>query len=1086
DGDLDIEVLDVSGNVIGTSISTDDNERVRIAAVQGQIYFLKVFGATGVEINTYEMSVINTPAPVPYDIELGDAQTTPPSLTNGDTGRSQFDNVTADSTPTIFLRLSDAVLLNDLPGNATPGSPPDHFISIPFNSATLPVSSNSGFRVAIFDENNQHTPVASGFAQPVGGQPGVYSFTFSSALANGSHFLTARVQMIDPATPAQSGFGAFSQALEIVVDTFAPPTVQTAVNHLNLELDATSDSGVTGFPATFTDHVTNDTTPTFSGYVEANSIVRLFATNSSNVLVQIGQTVASPADGTNQFGLSPNIGHWSITSNVDLNSAAAGFSKDGLRGISATFEDLAGNVSVPVTLNTFIDTQGPQVTAVQITSALAYDLFDPKPSAGPTPRTDSLTISFQDLANRNTASFPSYAALLTALGAGAAEPGHYVLKGDANGIIPIATVTINIGANVNGAPATATAVLTFSSPLPDDRFTLTIDDTLFDPAGNKLDGESNAREPQETQNFPSGDVVPGGSFVARFTIDSRSEIGSVGQGGITIDINGNMHFDPANVDSVNRDLAFEFGLNTDRYFAGKLNPFNAVTQDGFDRIGGYGLLNRQYRWLLDFTNDGRPDYSVVSGLQINATPISGNFNPAHVGDEIGLFDGKKWYFDTNSSNVSNNNIDAGDRSFVGNMRGVPITGDFDGDGLVDLAVHNAQLDTFYFDLAAAADSTPGVLDGNSDYTISFNNPNVPMSQTLLFPGVLERPFAGDFNLDGITDIGLMVPNRDGASPGNSTAEYFIFQSIAADAVVGTATALNHQFAPKPLGVDLYAQFGSNVSVPLVGNFDPPVSGSMGSSSPAAVTGGTPTVSIAAVDDLASETASGQPANTGTFRIMRTGDTTEPLTVNIARTGTATINRDYTLSVDEVTFNSRKVVIPAGQSFVDVVVNPKDDAAAESNETISLALGAAKKYLLDPIPANCSATINLADDEPIVSITAIDGSAIEPITGVDADTATFRISRTGSLEDSLTINFRRSGTASLNSNYQLLVGGARMTGSSITIQAGQSFVDIVVMPLNDQKISAAKSVALTLSSRRIYNLDADPAARVATAFIADNS
>ena len=123
-GNLDIQVLDNNGNIIGTSTSSDNNERVRIAAVQGQTYYLKVFGATGVEINKYEMSVINSPAPVPFNIELDDAQTTPPSTTNSDTGRSQFDNVTKDDTPTIFLRLSDAGLLNDLPGNATPGSPP--------------------------------------------------------------------------------------------------------------------------------------------------------------------------------------------------------------------------------------------------------------------------------------------------------------------------------------------------------------------------------------------------------------------------------------------------------------------------------------------------------------------------------------------------------------------------------------------------------------------------------------------------------------------------------------------------------------------------------------------------------------------------------------------------------------------------------------------------------------------------------------------------------------------------------------------------------------------------------------------------
>ncbi len=1083
-GNLDIQVIDNAGNVIGSSTSSDNNERVRIPAVQGQTYFLKVFGATANAINTYEMSVVNLPAPVPSGIELDDTQTTPPSVVNSDTGRSQFDNVTKDNTPTILLRLADAGLLNDLPGNATSGSPFDHVTTIPFNSATTAASTIAGFRVAIFDENNQHTPVASGFAQPVGGQPGVYSFTFGTALTDGSHFLTARVQMIDPATPAQSGFGAFSQPLEIVVDTAAPPTVQTAVIHTNLDLDAASDSGVVGFPATSTDRVTSDTTPTFFGYAEANAIVRLYATNSTGGPVLIGQTVVSPADGTNQFGLAPNIGHWSLTSNVDLNSSVAGFIKDGLRVISATFEDLAGNVSGPVTLNTFIDTQGPQVTAVQITSALAYDLFDPKPSAGPTPRTDSLTISFQDFANRDAVTFPSFVALLTAV---AAQPGHYVLKGDANGIIPINTVTILANPVVTGVPATATAVLTFSSPLPDDRFTLTIDDSIVDPAGNKLDGESNAKEPQESPIFPTGDIVPGGNFVARFTIDSRSEIGSIGQGGITVDINGNMHFDPTNTDSVNRDLVFEIGLNTDRVFAGKFNPAAAATQDGFDRLGAYGLLNNKYRWLLDFTNDGRPDYSVVSGLQINGTPISGNFNPAHVGDEIGLFDGKKWYFDTNG----NNNIDAGDVSFTGTMAGVPITGDFDGDGFVDLAVHNAQLNTFSFDLSSfnVAHGIGGALklDGKADYTISFDNPGVANSQTQLFPGVLERPFAGDFNLDGITDIGLMVPNRDGASPSTSTAEFYIFQSIASAAVRGTAAALNHQFSPSPLGVDLYAQFGTNVSVPIVGNFDPPITGSgSGNTNPVVETGsGTPTISIAPTDDHAAETKSGQPSDTGTFRVTRSGPTTDPLTVNLVRAGTATIGVDFTLSIGGASFNNHSVVIPKGQSSVDVIVKPLDDTAVEPTETISLTLGTGANYVLDPVPAFRSATVSLIDNEPILSITAIDGSAAMTAAGIPADTGIFRVSRTGSIDASLTVNFQRSGTASLNSNYQLLVNGVRLTGSSVVIAAGQSFVDVVVMPLNVKKPTSAKSVVLTLSSNRLYNLNNDPAARLATVAIVGN-
>ena len=75
-------------------------------------------------------------------------------------------------------------------------------------------------------------------------------------------------------------------------------------------------------------------------------------------------------------------------------------------------------------------------------------------------------------------------------------------------------------------PATATIDLAFAKPLPDDRYTLTVKDNVADPAGNKLDGESNAIEPNGAPTFPSGDGQPGGNFVARFTVDSRPEIGA--------------------------------------------------------------------------------------------------------------------------------------------------------------------------------------------------------------------------------------------------------------------------------------------------------------------------------------------------------------------------------------------------------------------------------------------------------------------------------------------------------------------------------------------------------------------------------
>lgn len=1074
DGNLDIQVVDSNGDLIASSTSSDDDERIRIPVVQGQSYYLKVFGATGVEVNTYDMTVITTPAPVPFNLELQDTQTTPPSVTNSDTGRSQFDNVTADNTPTILLRLADGGLLNDLPGNGAPGSPPDHVIPIPFNASTVAAAAAAGFRVAIFDENDNQNQVPLGFAQLVMGQPGVYSFTFSTPLTDGSHFISARVQMIDPATPVQSGFGEFSTSLEIVVDTAVPPTVQTAIVRTNLDLAASSDSGVTGAPATFTDRVTNDTTPTFFGSIEANSIVRVYATNAAGAQVLIGQTVATPTDGTNQYGQAPGIGHWELTSDVDLNSSVAGFLKDGLRVITATFEDLAGNISAPVSLNIFIDTQGPQVAAVQITSDLEFPLFQPKPSDGPTPRTDSLTISFVDPPGRNLANFPGLQALLSSGGSFAAEPGHYVLKGDANGIIPIKTLMINFDPLFNNISASATAVLTFFEPLPDDRYTLTIDDSIFDPAGNNLDGESNAIQPVGVPNLPSGDGNPGGSFAARFTIDSRSEIGVVGQGGFSVDINGNMHFDPANIDYVNRDLVFNFGMSTDTLFVGKFTATNAVGQDGFDRLGAYGQVNSQFRWLLDFDNDGRPDYSVVSGLQINGVPISGNFNPAHPGDEIGLFDGTKWYFDTNG----NNNIDAGDLVITGTMTGLPVTGDFDGDGKVDLAVHSASLNRFQFDLTSAADGTPGVLDGNSDYIIDFSNATLPNSQTQLFPGVLERPFTGDFNLDGITDLGLMVPNRDGSVPAG-IAEFFIFQSDLQAAVPGTAAALNHQFSPKPLGIDLYAQFGTNVSIPLVGNFDPPVANTDGSS-PGGTPESAPIVTIELLDGQLQESATSP--DLGSVRISRSGSTDAPLTVSLIKGGTATFGADVVLKMNNITITGDDIVIPAGQSFVDIQVVPLDDSIGELPESVVLTLSSSQNYQLSSNAQLQQSILTIDDDETLVTIQALDSTASE---SSSADIGLFRISRTGDLSQSLTVSLSRGGTAKFRKDYQLLVNGSATKAKTVVIPAGSPFVDVTVIANDDSLSESLETVTLTLLSRSGYLLDLDSGNRVAAVEILDN-
>ncbi len=229
-GALNLQVLDAAGNIVGASTGAfgaagaTGNARVRIPAVAGQSYFLHVFGATAAAVNGYDATIINTPAPTPFDVQLSrrlepgtpDSGNLPATAPMDDTGSSLLDNITFINTPTVFLRVNDALLLNDLPGNATTDSPPAGPISIPF-SAT---GATAGYRVAIFDGNDTRTPV--GFASPVAGFPGLYQFDFTAALNEGQHHISAEVQLVDPANPSQSGFGAISQSLDLVVNTVAP------------------------------------------------------------------------------------------------------------------------------------------------------------------------------------------------------------------------------------------------------------------------------------------------------------------------------------------------------------------------------------------------------------------------------------------------------------------------------------------------------------------------------------------------------------------------------------------------------------------------------------------------------------------------------------------------------------------------------------------------------------------------------------------------------------------------------------------------------------------------------------------------
>ncbi|MDC0175440.1 hypothetical protein OAJ60_00750, partial [Planctomycetaceae bacterium] len=767
DGNLDIEAFDVNGDAIGSSTTTTDDERLTVPVVEDEIYYLRVAAASGTDaINVYSFTAVNDPAPVPFQVDL---------QSSSDSGRHDSDNITNNTAAVLDIYLDDDRL--EEYANLDLVADTDFFVDIFNNGVLLGVATFQGPSTGT--DNNSRWEFA----------------TTNGDLQEGhNNFLTSAVRIRDAATPQVDGRGGFSTPLQVTLDTIAPP-----ISIIGLAGDG-SDTGVEGVTATVGDRITSDTSASVTGTSEADAIIRLYADSTSDDSIatpgEFALAMASPLDGDHVF----TEASWTTSYVRDLNdpTSASSFALDGLREIVVTAEDIAGNVGTPAAFDIFVDTQGPQVTAVEINNAgNAYDLFDPKPSTdGPTPPVNSLVISLQDLANRTDAA-PGF--LYNALqDETASDAGAYTLVGDNVGTIAIASVSTNYDTATNGSPATSNITLTFNTPLPDDRYSLAIADLLVDPAGNSLNGESNASQPVGNPSLPTGDSQPGGDFQARFTVDSRPEIATVGQSGILVDANGNWNSDPTTGDSVNRDLNFVFGIQTDAIFTGQFNASTATSTDGFDRLGAYGRVNDEFRWELDFDNDGVLDYSAVSGIQVDGLPVAGDFNPSHPGDEIGIFDGNTWFLDTEGDN---NLGGSGDLVLASNLSGLPIVGDFDGNGTDDLATYSPSLNTFTFDMN---------LDGVGDETIAFG-----------FPGVLDRPFSGDFNLDGIDDIGLTVPNQSGNSP-SDTLEWYLL--ISEDTATGSPlAALDHSFAPIPLGNDQFGQYGNNLSVPTFGNFDPPAS-----------------------------------------------------------------------------------------------------------------------------------------------------------------------------------------------------------------------------------------------------------------------
>lgn len=184
----------------------------------------------------------------------------------------------------------------------------------------------------------------------------------------------------------------------------------------------------------------------------------------------------------------------------------------------------------------------------------------------------------------------------------------------------------------------------------------------------------------------------------------------------------------------------------------------------------------------------------------------------------------------------------------------------------------------------------------------------------------------------------------------------------------------------------------------------------------------PVITVAASDASAAE-----PNNPGTFTLSRSGALTKALTVNFSFTGSATAGSDY------ITISNSMATFAIGSAITNLTINPVDDNVVEPAKTVVLNLGEGAGYTVgDP----ASATIDLADNDSTVTVTASDSVAGEP-----ANLGTIIFTRTAPLSSSLTVNFTLSGTATPGADYSPI-------GTNITFSANSGTAQLTIAPIDD--------------------------------------
>ena len=221
-----------------------------------------------------------------------------------------------------------------------------------------------------------------------------------------------------------------------------------------------------------------------------------------------------------------------------------------------------------------------------------------------------------------------------------------------------------------------------------------------------------------------------------------------------------------------------------------------------------------------------------------------------------------------------------------------------------------------------------------------------------------------------------------------------------------------------------------------------------------------TINIVATDPNAAEAG----RDPGVFTVTRTGgSTTGALTVYLQYGQQTAQGADYDALTTSVAF-------AAGQTSAAITVRPVDDATVENTESVILFVSPSTQFRLG---TSSSARIHITDNDvaappvtPRISIAATDADAGEAGT----NPGTFMLTRTGALNNTMTVRYTATGTATAGSDFAPLSGFAYFNWGAAT-------TTVAVTPYNDPTFEAVETVIVSVTDGAAYDLGAVSTATV---------